>query len=282
MGGIMKLPSKEKVIEYLIGILLTMIAVKFFWVIIEFSFLDKKDIDYRKPSGIKSLYYRTKFSSQKVKEKVKEVNRVKVDTIKSIKLLAIYNSSDTTVITVSKNGKTRVMSLGDDIDGYILEGATPTEALFVRDEKNYSISLDNKALEDIKTSIQYVITKGDKSKDKESDKEIYRSSDGTTTIKKDIIKKYTQNMGDIWKNIGINEKVVSGNIVGFQVNFVRRGSDFAKLGLRRGDIITAINGNILDNYKEAMDVYKNVDSMENLTLRIKRKDEEMELEYEIK
>jgi len=281
MGGIMKLLSKEKVVEYLIIILVTMMFVKVGWVITEFSFLNKKDIDYRKPSDVKSLYYRTKFASQKVEKKVKEVSRIKSDTIKSIKLLAIYSSLDITVITVSKNGKTKVMSLGDEIDGYILEGATSTEALFIRDEKNYSISLNNNVSEDGKSSIKYVTIKADKSKREESDKDIYRS-EGITTIKKDIITKYTQNMGDIWKNIGINEKIVNGNIIGFQVNFVKRGSDFAKLGLRRGDIITAINGNALNNYKQAIEVYQNVDSMENLTLRIKRKNEEMELEYEIK
>jgi len=281
MGGFMKLLSKEKVIEYLIIILLTMVVVKVILVILTFVFLNKQDIDYRKPSDVKSLYYRTKFVSQKVQKEVKEVTHIKSDTIKSIKLLAIYNSLDNTVITVSKNGKTKVMSLGDEIDGYILEGATATEALFVRDEKNYSIYLNDNSSENAKSSIKYVTIKSDKDKVETSDKEIYRR-DGVTTIKKNIIQKYTQNMGDIWKNIGINEKIVDGNIVGFQVNFVKRGSDFAKLGLRRGDIITAINGNALNDYRQAIEVYKNVNSMENLTLRIKRKNEEMELEYEIK
>jgi general secretion pathway protein C len=278
MGGIMKLLSKDKVIEYLIIILFTMGIVKIGWSVVEFTLLDGTDIEYHKPSDVKALYYRPNFSSQKIKEPTKKKDVVFRNTIDSIKLLGIYNSSTKTVITVSQNGKTEVLSRGDEIDGYLLYGATDTEALFTRDDKNYSISIEQES-QTAKDSITYVSVKSE-TPIENSDKDIF-SSDGVTTIKRNFIKKYTQNMDNIWKNIGINEKVVNGNIIGFQVNFVKRGSDFARLGLRRGDIITAINGNALDNYAKALDIYKNINSIENLTLTIKRRNEEMELEYEI-
>jgi len=53
------------------------------------------------------------------------------------------------------------------------------------------------------------------------------------------------------------------------------------LGLRRGDVLTAVNGQVLDNYSAALGIYKNINTIENLTLVIKRGKEEMELEYEI-
>jgi len=281
MGGIMKLLSKDKIIEYLIIILVTMGIVKIGWTIIEFSILDGDDVEYHKPSDLKSLYYRPNFSSEKVYKEVKDVSRIKSDTIHSIELVAIlYQPSTDPIITVSKNGKLTVMLVGNEIDGYILEGATPSEAFFIRDNKNYSISL-NQENKNAKSIITYVNTKPSTVIFEDDTKEIV-SRGGVTTIKRDFIKKYTQNMGNIWKNIGINEKVVNGNIIGFQVNFVKRGSDFARLGLRRGDIITAINGNALNNYAKALDIYKNINSLENLTLTIKRRNEEMELEYEIR
>jgi general secretion pathway protein C len=282
MGGIMKLLSKDKIIEYLIIILVTMGIVKIGWTIIEFSILDGDDVEYHKPSDLKSLYYRPNFSSEKIKENVKKEEVVFSNTIDSIKLLGIYNSDTQTIITVSKDGETKVISRKGDIDGYILYGGTETQALFRRDNETYSISIEQES-QNAKNSITYVTTNRDATTQMQdtNSKDIY-SGDGVTTIKRDFIKKYTQNMGNIWKNIGINEKVVNGHIIGFQVNFVKRGSDFARLGLRRGDIITAINGNALDNYAKALDIYKNINSLENLTLTIKRRNEEMELEYEIK
>ena len=65
------------------------------------------------------------------------------------------------------------------------------------------------------------------------------------------------------------------------MNFIRRGSDFSKLGLKRDDVIKAVNGQPIRSYKAAMDVYRKVGDMENMTLTIKRGDEEMELEYEV-
>ena len=281
MGGIMKLLSKDKFVEYLLIILGTMALIKILWIVVEFLFLDSKGVEYQKPSEVKALYYRTNFASEKVQKKVEKRDVIFADTIDSIKLLAIYHSLDKTVITVSKSGKTEVLSTGDEIDGYILDGATAREALFSRDGKSYRIPLNSDSEDKSKSSIRYVTVKSDSKKEVTPDRDIVHSG-GVTTLKRDFIKKYTKNMGDIWKNIGINEKVVDGNIIGFQVNFVKRGSDFARLGLRRGDIITAINSNSLDSYAKALDVYKNISSIENLTLTIKRRGEEMELEYEIK
>lgn len=70
-------------------------------------------------------------------------------------------------------------------------------------------------------------------------------------------------------------------IKGFKVNFVKRGSDFSKLGLKRGDIIKSLNGEELTDYNRAFEFYKNIDTVENLTLTIQRGQEEMELNYEI-
>ena len=279
----MKLLSKDTIIEYAILILATMGIVKIVWLVIGVILLDKEDIEYHKSSDVKALYYRTNFSSQKLDEVVKPKEVSVGDTIDTIKLIAIYNSSTDTVITVVKDGKSQVLSTGDTIDGYMLYGATLTEALFERDDKKYRISIEEES-ENASNSIEYVTVKSDDiaPRPKKDENRYISRSAGVTTIKRDLIKKYTTNMGSIWTDIGINEKVVDSKIVGFQVNFVKRGSDFARLGLRRGDIITAINGNALDNYAKALDVYKNINSIENLTLTIKRRDEEMELEYEIR
>ena len=283
----MKLLSKDKIMQYAILVLATMGIVKIIWLIIGFMLLDGKDIEYHKSSDVKALYYRTNFSSQKLAKVVKPKEVSFADTIDSIKLLAIYTSSTNTVVTVLKDKKSIVLSTededGNSIDGYVLYGGTLTEALFERDGKNYRISIEEES-ENSKNSIEYVTVDNDSDNEpstQSNNKDISRSG-GVTTLKRDFIKKYTQDMGNIWKNIGINEKVSNGKIIGFQVNFVKRGSDFARLGLRRGDIITAINGNVLDNYAKALDIYKNINSIENLTLTIKRRDEEMELEYEIR
>jgi general secretion pathway protein C len=244
--------------------------------------LSAKGVDYAKTSEVKALYYRTRFAAQKLKQK-KVVKPKPVSDINSFKLLAVYHSPKRVVVTVSKDGKSSVLVRGDTIDGYVLDDATATEAIFLRGGKRYRIRLvETSKGGSGKSSVRYVTPPKEEEAAKETKPEgEVMSGDGVTIVDRSLLDHYRKNMKDIWKNIGIREIKEGNKIKGFKVNFVKRGSDFAKLGLRRGDIIKSINGEVLDSYKSAFDIYKNIDTMENLTMTIQRGKEEMELEYEI-
>ncbi len=287
----MKHLSKPDIIKTVILILSMMLLVKIGWFIVEITLLSATGVEYIKPSETKSLYYRTRFAVQKLKQK-QVVKKAPISDINSFKLLAIYRSQDRIVITVSKAGKSSVLMRGDTIDGYVLDDATATEAIFLRDRKSHSIYLikvtDNS--ESTKNSVRHASKSkrgdsieeeiSDTPEEKPQDEEIIQEDD-VTIIDKGLLDHYGKNIEDIWKNIGIKEVKEGNQIKGFKVNFVKRGSDFSKLGLRRGDLIKAINGQELNSYNSAFEVYKNIDVVENLTLTIKRGKEEMELNYEI-
>ncbi len=280
----MKHLFKPENIKTLIVILSLMLSVKLGWFVVEMTLLNAKGVDYKKPLEAKALYYRTKFATQKLKQK-KVVKAKPLSNIRSLKLIALYRSSDSIVITVSKKGKTSVLVKGDQIDGYVLDDATAEEAIFLRDGKSYRLRLlePNKNLR-AKSSVKYIPAKTKKPKKKKTpDAPVgeVTDADGLVVVDRTLLEHYSKNMKNIWKNIGIKELKEDGRIIGFKVNFVKRESDFAKLGLRRGDVIKSINGQELNSYSGAFNIYKNVDSMDSLTLKIKRGKEEMELEYEI-
>ena len=275
----MKHLFKPAVIKSVIYVLFLLLAVKIFWFVIELAFLPVEDIEYTKRAGTKSLYYRTRFASQKKAGKVFR-KKEPVSDIRNIRLLAIYHSPRQVVITVSKKGKTSVLVRGDQIDGYVLDDATATEAIFVKNGKKYRIRLyEPKGAGKARQSVRFVPSGGPKASGTSSGG--IKEEGGRVVVEKNLLHHYTKHMDDIWKNIGIKEIKDGNQIKGFKVNFVKRGSDFAKLGLKRGDVIKAINGQELDSYNAAFDIYRNIDSMEDLTLTIKRGNEEMELEYEI-
>jgi general secretion pathway protein C len=186
------------------------------------------------------------------------------------------------VVTVSKNKKSSVLVRGDTIDGYVLDGATAMEAIFLRGGKSYRIVLaESTKGRGGKSSVKYVHPKKEAPKEESVPAGEVIEGDGVTVVDRSLLEHYSKNMNEIWKNIGIRELKKDGAITGFKVNFVKRGSDFAKLGLRRGDVIKSINGQELNSYKSAFDIYKNIDTMNNLTMKVMRGKEEMELEYEI-
>ncbi|NEW61148.1 hypothetical protein GSY74_07625, partial [Sulfurovum sp. bin170] len=114
-------------------------------------------------------------------------------------------------------------------------------------------------------------------------KGIVENEDGIgKVVSKGLLSSYTKDIDKVWKDIGIGEHKVNGQLQGFKVNFVKKGSDFEKLDLRRGDILKAVNGQELNSYNAAFSFYKEMESIENLTLSIQRNNQDMELEYEIK
>jgi general secretion pathway protein C len=277
----MKPLFKPEYIKTIIVVLILMLIVKLGWFVAEMTLLRAKGVDYMKTSEAKSLYYRTRFASQRLKQK-HIVKPKPVSDINSFKLLAIYHSPSRVVVTVSKNNKSSVLVRGDTIDGYVLDGATAMEAIFLRGGKRYRIVLaESTKSRGGKSSVKYVRPKKEAPKEESAPAGEVIEGDGVTVVDRSLLEHYSKNMNEIWKNIGIRELKKDGAITGFKVNFVKRGSDFAKLGLRRGDVIKSINGQELNSYKSAFDIYKNIDTMDNLTMKVMRGKEEMELEYEI-
>jgi general secretion pathway protein C len=144
-------------------------------------------------------------------------------------------------------------------------------------------------MEEIKTQNNHSSITIDKSvptkkrrEEKRESKEIVTSEDGDSKIvSKGLLTSYTQDINKIWRDIGIGEHQTDGVIDGFKVNFVKKGSDFEKLGLKSGDILRSINGEELNSYGTAYNFYRGIENVDSLTIGITRDNHDMELEYEI-
>ena len=271
-------------IKMLIALLTFLLIIKLLWFIIQVTFLTADDIDQEKDQSSKSLYYSVKLTPKNIAAPEKTMSPVakKISgSIKEIKLLAIYNSSDISVITVKYKHKSKVLSTGEVINGFTLEGAGSNFAMFSKDNKNYKVLLDkkNNATSSIRSAKKSEPTIKPTT-DKKNLGEV--TNEGSAKIiDRSLLEHYATNMDDIYKNIGISEIKEGKDIKGFKVNFVRRGSPFAKLGIRRDDVIKAVNGQEINSYNAAFAVYKNIKNIDNLNLVIIRGKQEMELEYEI-
>jgi len=160
----------------------------------------------------------------------------------------------------------------------VFEGAGSNYATFSKNAKTYKVDLLIKTTSS--TGIKSVTPSSAGTSSGKAEGNVVDVGD-YKIVDKSLVEHYAKNMDDIYKNIGIKE-VKKGNVLeGFRVTFIRKGSPFAKLGMRRGDVIKAINGQKIDSYNVAFDVYKNIENIDNLTLVIERGKEEMELEYEV-
>ncbi len=278
--GSMKQIINTKHLSTIIFFFSIVVVAKVLWLLISLFLLPSSGEGYVQEGKAKALYYRVKLTNAATAI-APVVNRGKkepvVSSMRGIKLLALYNASDALVITVSKGSKTTVLGKGEKIDGFTLTSAGSNYAMFTKAEKEFKLSLIT-----VKSSGKSNVTApralvGNKEK---SDKGIVEE-DGRKLINRDLLTSYTKDVDKIWKDIGIGENKVNGKLNGFKINFVKKGSDFEKLGLKRGDLLMAINAEELNSYGAAMSFFKDIENIENLTLTVQRNGATKEIEYEI-
>ena len=256
------------------------VLAKLIWLAISLFFLPSSGVEYTQDGKAKALYYRVKLTNAAaVIAPVANNTRAKpvVSSMRGIKLLALYNASDALVVTVAKGSKTTVLGKGEKIDGFTLTSAGPNYAIFTKAEKEFKLSLINVKSSGKSSSRPRAVV----STEQKSDKEAIVEEGGVKRIKRDLLTSYTKDVDKIWKDIGISENKMSGKINGFKINFVKKGSDFEKLGLKRGDILMGLNGEELNSYGAAMGFFKDINNIENLTLTVERDGATKEIEYEI-
>jgi len=269
-------------------IVATLLVVKFLWVVVAWIWLPATGVAYSEEQKIKNLYYRVKIASHREPQPLKEQKSVPEARIDDIDLLAIYSTSDTTVVTVRHKGKTSVLSRGESINGFVVEGAGSDFAIFAKEEKRYRVTLLKPNRSSSGTGSITTVHGLDVKRPKEAHNtqgvmplgEIVDVGD-RKIIDRSLLTHYTTNMDDIFKDIGIQDMKKGDTVTGFKISFIRRGSHFSKLGLQKGDIIQSVNGQKINSYNAAFGIFKEVHNMANMTLVIIRNNKEMELEYEV-
>ncbi len=70
--------------------------------------------------------------------------------------------------------------------------------------------------------------------------------------------------------VAINIHRVKGKVIGFRLRPGRDAAAFEALGLEAGDIVTAVNGELLDGPSKIMEVYRNIGQATSASLEIER------------
>jgi general secretion pathway protein C len=280
----MKQIISPKLFSRLIFILSIVVGVKLLWLTVSLLFLPTTGEKYEDKQKAKPLYYRVKLSSRaNVIAPISAVSRnskkqsMRNSSMRGIKLIALYRASDALVVTVTKGKRSTVLGKGEKIDGFELFSAGANYAVFTKGGKEFKLLLNNdKNIGKPSTRRSRPVMPLKKSTNKG-----IADEDGRKLINRDLLTSYTKNVDKIWKDIGIGENKQNGKLNGFKINFIKRGSDFEKLGLKRGDVLLAINAEPLDSYGAAMNFFKEIETIDNLTLTVQRNGQSEEIEYEI-
>jgi general secretion pathway protein C len=244
------------------------------------EFKTKQDIvlEYRKFNIYNFLSVKKIIQKPKPKKKI-EVKKPEYKFLDNVTLKAIYAMQGQLgwIVLANKNNITYVLSTNEEYKGYKLVRVYAHYVIFSKDNQEYKLVLNNTK------KVDYTITKQDTKSKNKNDKIKIVVSDDKTTIKRSYLNSYINDLDKIWQDISIVEnRDKQGHIDGFKVDNINTNSVFSKLGLKRYDIIKAVNNTRLKSYNDAFSIYKKINKITNLNMLILRNGREMELEYEIK
>ena len=262
----------QKLIPYAFLLLLAYLVSTIFFIYlpkngVDFIDTSTQTLEYKKYDGF--------YSNIKTAIKKKEVKKVvKQETLSKYILKAIYSTtlnSGWVTIENKQNKKSYILSQFEEIDGYILTKLYKNYVILEKQAKEYRLNIiqaNKKVVYNVTNVVNNV-------------EENIVVDGNSVVIKRDYLDTYVNDIDKVWNNISINEIRTNGKLDGFKVMKVTKNSVFGKLGLKKNDVIKAINNNILTSYSDAFKVYNNISNTKYLNLEILRNNEILELNYEI-
>ncbi|HPQ80987.1 MAG TPA: type II secretion system protein GspC [bacterium] len=110
---------------------------------------------------------------------------------------------------------------------------------------------------------------------------IKKEGEGKFAVDRREVDEAIQNLDRLYTEIRAVPNFSGGRVSGMKILSVKGGSIFAKLGLRRGDILQKINGMELD-VKRGFEIFNQLKDSTNIQLDLLRQGQPTTLEYEIR
>ena len=186
--------------------------------------------------------------------------------ITNMLLKGLYGSGNNGLAIIALKSlpqKTSLVSVGENYSGYVLNTILKESVVLTKAGKEYILRIEEggKIINKMNTFVQTV-------DDEHVEKKVSRQD----------IQYYAKHPDQIWKDISI---VQMKNEQGFKITNVRKNSKMDALGLKKGDIMIRANNNDLKSYKNAIELYKNMDKVHTIELVVLRNNQEKEFIYEI-
>lgn len=97
------------------------------------------------------------------------------------------------------------------------------------------------------------------------------SSRQNITLNRSQIEDAVKNVNNLMKQVNIQPHFKNGKPDGLRLTRVQRNSIFNRMGLKRGDIITGVDGEKIESVDDALALYNKLKNASNVKLEIKRR-----------
>ena len=253
-------------------LLAKIISVSLWW------YLPSEGVELNTKKSYRAKYQRVDFKNMLVRTKVIEAPKKDVTAsstsynISSLILKGLYGSRFHGYAIVTKKAspkKTTIVAVGESFAGYKLKEIQLQQVIFTKNTREYILALEAK-----RTTSSSTIQRLKSNTQNSNDNSEY-------IVTRADIKYYSSNPSRIWKDIAIDSVKKNGKITGFKVNRIKPNSQFARIGLKKGDVIIKANNVRLSSFNAVFNIYNNIKNISTMDLVVLRNNQEKEIIYEI-
>ncbi len=138
--------------------------------------------------------------------------------------------------------------------------------------------------------VEYLAMKEDNGKKKRSsrksgddDGDVVKEGDNKFVVERSLVEEAVANVEKLATQIRVvPHKGSDGEIDGYRLSAIRRGSLFDKLGVKNGDIVHEVNGHPLTSADGALKAYQALQSDSSFTFDVTRRNKKQTFEYEVR
>lgn len=111
---------------------------------------------------------------------------------------------------------------------------------------------------------------------------VTQGADGSYNVPRDLIQEVANDRSLMEQQAPrVVPNYVNGQPRGFRLQGIRAGSIFSAIGIRNGDVITGVNGTVIDSPQRALSLYEAMLQQDNVEVQVLRRGREQTLNYSI-
>ncbi|RLC02176.1 MAG: hypothetical protein DRH90_14535 [Deltaproteobacteria bacterium] len=102
------------------------------------------------------------------------------------------------------------------------------------------------------------------------------------SLKRERIDEAVNDLGNLMKQVRIRPHYKDGQSDGLTLSGIRSNSIFSEMGFRNGDVIVGVDGKDIESVDDALSLYENLQSAENVQVQLRRRGRLQTIDYSVK
>jgi general secretion pathway protein C len=102
------------------------------------------------------------------------------------------------------------------------------------------------------------------------------------SLRRSYIEQSMTDMASLMTQVQIQPHFENGVPAGLALSNIKPNSIFRRMGLRNGDVISGVDGNVIASVDDALKLVDSLKSASNLSVQVKRRGQEQNIEYSIR